>query len=98
MRKLVHLALASPKTAFHIREISCKPLDVKDGILYTQKNFRIIRNINEMGIMVLLVEQNVLQTLAITHYGYVLSQGRMMARGATGELTANSEVQAAYFG
>ena len=66
--------------------------------LYVKENFRIIRNINEMGITVLLVEQNVHQTLAIAHEGYVLSQGRLVARGTTGELAANSEVQAAYFG
>jgi branched-chain amino acid transport system ATP-binding protein len=66
--------------------------------LYVKENFRIIGNINEMGITVLLVEQNVHQTLAIAHDGYVLSQGRMVARGTTGELAANSEVHAAYFG
>ena len=66
--------------------------------LYVKENFRIIRNINEMGITVLLVEQNVHQTLVIAHEGYVLSQGRLVARGTTGELAADSEVQAAYFG
>jgi branched-chain amino acid transport system ATP-binding protein len=65
--------------------------------LYVKENFRIIREINEMGITILLVEQNVRQTLVIAHYGYVLSQGRMAASGTTGELTADAEVRAAYF-
>ena len=44
-------------------------------------NFNIIRQINERGITVFLVEQNVHQTLAISHYGYVLSKGRVVAAG-----------------
>jgi branched-chain amino acid transport system ATP-binding protein len=51
-----------------------------------------------MGITVLLVEQNVRQTLAIAHYGYVLAQGRVAARGTAAELAANAEVHQAYFG
>jgi len=66
--------------------------------LYVKENFRIIRRINDMGITVLLVEQNVRQTLAIAHYGYVLSQGRMVAHGAAADLAADAEVRAAYFG
>src|SRR6266702_4387896 len=46
-----------------------------------KENFNIIRQINERGITVLLVEQNVHQTLAISHYGYVLSKGRVVAAG-----------------
>ncbi|MDR1709381.1 MAG: ABC transporter ATP-binding protein [Candidatus Accumulibacter sp.] len=66
--------------------------------LYVKENFRLIRQINEMGITVLLVEQNVHQTLAIAHYGYVLSQGRVVASGPTSDLAASPEMQAAYFG
>ena len=39
-----------------------------------KENFNIIREINRRGITVFLVEQNVHQTLAISHYGYVLSK------------------------
>jgi branched-chain amino acid transport system ATP-binding protein len=63
-----------------------------------KENFNIIRSINERGITVLLVEQNVHQTLAISHYGYVLSKGRVVARGAPAELSARQEVRDAYFG
>jgi branched-chain amino acid transport system ATP-binding protein len=66
--------------------------------LYVKENFRIIADICQLGISVLLVEQNVHQTLAIAHYGYVLSQGRMVAQGDARSLSENAEVQAAYFG
>ena len=66
--------------------------------LYVKENFRVIRQINELGITVLLVEQNARQTLAISHYGYVLSQGRVMAQGSAKDLAENDEVRSAYFG
>ena len=66
------------------------PLLVKD-------NFNIIRQINERGITVFLVEQNVHQTLAISHYGYVLSKGRVVAAGTPSELAGRKEVREAYF-
>jgi branched-chain amino acid transport system ATP-binding protein len=47
---------------------------------------------------VFLVEQNVHQTLAISHYGYVLSKGRVVAAGRPDELATRDEVREAYFG
>ena len=66
--------------------------------LLVKENFAIIRRINEDGITVFLVEQNVHQTLAIAHYGYVLTQGRVVAAGTPSELADNAEVRSAYFG
>src|SRR6476469_599438 len=66
--------------------------------LLVKENFNIIRSINERGITVLLVEQNVHQTLAISHYGFVLSKGRVAARGTPTELAARQDVRDAYFG
>jgi len=66
--------------------------------LLVKENFRVISRINELGVTVLLVEQNVHQTLAIAHHGYVLSQGRVVASGTAEELAENAEVRAAYFG
>lgn len=66
--------------------------------LLVKENFSVIRRINELGITVLLVEQNVHQTLTIAHHGYVLSQGRVVASGTAKELAENAEVRAAYFG
>jgi branched-chain amino acid transport system ATP-binding protein len=62
------------------------------------ENFGIIRRINERGITVFLVEQNVRQTLAIAHFGYVLSKGRVAASGPASELAERPEVREAYFG
>jgi branched-chain amino acid transport system ATP-binding protein len=66
--------------------------------LFVKENFNIIRRINERGITVLLVEQNVRQTLAISHFGYVLSKGHVVSSGTPDELLARREVQDAYFG
>jgi len=66
--------------------------------LFVKENFKIIKEINQMGTTVLLVEQNVRQTLAIAHRGYVISKGRVVAEGDAKELADNAEVQAAYFG
>ena len=66
--------------------------------LLVKENFDIIRGINDRGITVFLVEQNVHQTLAISHYGYVLSKGRVVAAGTPAELANRSEVREAYFG
>lgn len=62
------------------------------------QNFDIIRTINERGITVFLVEQNVHQTLGIADYGYVLSQGQVVAEGTADNLRQNPEVNRAYFG
>jgi branched-chain amino acid transport system ATP-binding protein len=66
--------------------------------LLVKENFNIIRRINEQGITVFLVEQNVHQTLAISDYGYVLSKGRVVAAGTPEELGRTEEVHQAYFG
>jgi branched-chain amino acid transport system ATP-binding protein len=66
--------------------------------LLVKENFNIIRDINKRGITVFLVEQNVHQTLAISHYGYVLSKGQVAAAGSPAELADRAEVRDAYFG
>ena len=66
--------------------------------LLVKENFKIIKEINQMGTTVLLVEQNVRQTLAIAHRGYVITKGQVVAEGSATALAENAEVQAAYFG
>ena len=63
-----------------------------------RENFNIIRQINERGITVFLVEQNVRQTLGISTWGYVLAKGRVVASGTPGDLKEHQEVRDAYFG
>jgi branched-chain amino acid transport system ATP-binding protein len=66
--------------------------------LFVQEAFDVVKRINAGGVTVLLVEQNVHQTLAIAHHGYVLMQGRVVAQGTMDALRDNEEVQKAYFG
>jgi branched-chain amino acid transport system ATP-binding protein len=66
--------------------------------ILVRENFNIIRQINERGVTVFLVEQNVHQTLAVSQYGYVLSKGRVVASGTSRELASRKEVHDAYFG
>lgn len=63
-----------------------------------RESFAIIRDINKSGVSVLLVEQNVRQTLAIADYGYVISQGAVVAQGTSEELLNDEEMKKAYFG
>jgi branched-chain amino acid transport system ATP-binding protein len=66
--------------------------------LFVQEAFDVVKRINTDGVTVLLVEQNVHQTLAISHHGYVLMQGRVVAQGTMDALRDNDEVKKAYFG
>ena len=66
--------------------------------ILVQENFKLIRRINEQGITIFLVEQNVHQTLTISDYGYVLSKGRVVAEGKPEDLGKTKEVHEAYFG
>jgi branched-chain amino acid transport system ATP-binding protein len=66
--------------------------------LLVKENFAVIRRINEQGVTVFLVEQNVHQTLGIAHRGYVLSKGRVVAEGTAETLLGSALVREAYFG
>ena len=66
--------------------------------ILVKENFNTIQRINEHGVTVFLVEQNVRQTLAIADYGYVLSKGRVVAHGTPEVLGRTKEVHEAYFG
>ncbi|WP_428675566.1 ABC transporter ATP-binding protein [Reyranella sp.] len=63
-----------------------------------QEMFRIIRGLNEEGLTILLVEQNVMASLRIAHRGYVLENGRIELQGAGSELLSNDRVRQAYLG
>ena len=62
------------------------------------QNFDIIRQINEAGTTVFVVEQNANMALSIADYGYVLQTGRIVLSGTGRELLANPEMQQAYLG
>ena len=60
--------------------------------------FKNLQNLKELGITILLVEQNVQMSLAVCDYGYVLAQGRTELEGAAAALIKDDHVRAAYLG
>jgi branched-chain amino acid transport system ATP-binding protein len=60
--------------------------------------FDTIAQINAQGISVLLVEQNVYQSLRIAARGYVLETGKIALSGTGGDLLNNDQVKAAFLG
>ena len=57
-----------------------------------------IAGIHAEGVAVLLVEQNVVQALAIAARAYVLEQGRIVAEGAAEDLARDPRIREAYLG
>jgi branched-chain amino acid transport system ATP-binding protein len=60
--------------------------------------FTIIREINEQGTSILLVEQNAHKALGIAQKGYVLENGLVATSGSSSELQSNEKIQEAYLG
>ncbi|MDP9313234.1 MAG: ATP-binding cassette domain-containing protein, partial [Chloroflexota bacterium] len=60
--------------------------------------FGIVREINQTGVTVLLVEQNVRHTLELATRAYVLETGRVALSGSGQELLNDPQVQSAYLG
>ena len=60
--------------------------------------FNIIRQINDTGVSVLLIEQNAKAALEISDYAYVLETGTVVLEGPGKELITNDEVKKAYLG
>jgi branched-chain amino acid transport system ATP-binding protein len=66
--------------------------------LVVQEVLRTIRLLNERGMTILLVEQNVAVSLKISARAYVLENGRIVMSGAGSELLHNDRVRQAYLG
>lgn len=66
--------------------------------LLVQQIFDIIREINQQGTTVLLVEQNAVQALSIANRGYVLETGSIVMSDAASSLLVDPRVRAAYLG
>ncbi len=60
--------------------------------------FDTVRKVNQQGMTVLIVEQNVSHTLAMAHRGYVLENGQIVLDGKGKELLSNEEMKKAYLG
>lgn len=60
--------------------------------------FRKVREINQDGTTILLVEQNVFKALDMAHEGYVLENGRIVLKGKSQDLLVNEYIREAYLG
>ncbi|HWU20472.1 MAG TPA: ABC transporter ATP-binding protein [Nocardioides sp.] len=63
-----------------------------------QQIFTIVKEINEQGTTVLIVEQNAAQALKIAHHAHVLETGEIVKSGTGAELAGDDSVRAAYLG
>ncbi len=66
--------------------------------ILVQEIFQILREINERGITILLVEQNARQALKLASRAYVLETGRIVLAGPADVLAEDPKVQQAYLG
>jgi branched-chain amino acid transport system ATP-binding protein len=66
--------------------------------LIVREVFRIIASLRELGVSILLVEQNARAALQVSDYGYVLETGEISLAGPSAELAADPRVIEAYLG
>ena len=66
--------------------------------LLVEEIFRIVRELNDNGVTILLVEQNARAALGIAHRGYVLETGRVVLADSADALLADEAVRKAYLG
>jgi branched-chain amino acid transport system ATP-binding protein len=66
--------------------------------ILVEEIFSMVKRINEEGVTILLVQQNVRQTLAMCNRAYALENGRVVLEGTGQELMSNEHVRQAYLG
>ena len=66
--------------------------------LLVKEMFKVIQNLREQGITILLIEQNVHRALEIADRAYVLENGRISLQGNSNELLQSDHVRKAYLG
>ena len=66
--------------------------------IFVERIFEIIRQINEQGVSILLVEQNALMALDAADRGYVLETGRVVLADEAKALKGNEQVRKTYLG
>ena len=66
--------------------------------LLVEQMFTLIKKINETGLAVILVEQNVIQSLAIADRAYVIEQGTVAISGKADDLRENDALKKSYLG
>ena len=66
--------------------------------ILVEKSFEIIKQENDEGVAILVVEQNANVSLSIADRGYVLSTGRLVLEGPAADLREDEELRKAYLG
>jgi branched-chain amino acid transport system ATP-binding protein len=66
--------------------------------LMVREVFHLVREINRMGIAILMVEQNARQALKVAHWAYLLETGRIVESGPAGEIGGKESVKAVFLG
>lgn len=66
--------------------------------LFVERIFEIIKQVNDRGISVFVVEQNANIALSIADRGYVLQTGEVVLSGAASDLLQNEGMKRAYLG
>ena len=65
---------------------------------FVTKVLDVIQQVNQRGVAILLVEQNLQKALHIAHHGYVIQTGRIVLQGSGHDLLNNDQVKKAYLG
>jgi branched-chain amino acid transport system ATP-binding protein len=65
---------------------------------FVTKVLDVIQRVNETGVAILLVEQNLAKALGIAHRGYVIQTGRVVMEGPAQDLLHDEAVRKAYLG
>ena len=65
---------------------------------FVTKVLEVIQQVNQTGVSILLVEQNLQKALSIAHYGYVIQTGRIVMQGKGQDLLNDDRVRKAYLG
>jgi branched-chain amino acid transport system ATP-binding protein len=66
--------------------------------IIVEKVLDTVRKINEEGVTILLVEQNIRDSLDVADRGYVLEQGKIILEGRSRELLCNNHIKEVYMG
>jgi branched-chain amino acid transport system ATP-binding protein len=92
MVAIARALISSPKLLLMDEpSLGLAPLVVRDV-------FNLVREINSMGISILMVEQNARQALKVAHWAYLLETGRIVESGPAREIASKESVQAVFLG
>ena len=92
MVAIARALISSPKLLLMDEpSLGLAPLVVRDV-------FALVREINQMGIAILMVEQNARQALKVAHWAYLLENGRIVESGSAQDIGGKESVQAVFLG